>query len=171
MITPKVWILAAVSGAILSAGCEQIRENFGQRSGTENMPEPNARSVWKHVENQNYQRNWSYWPGKGELYKGTEPHGVLLTTYVNPLAQGALTNRAAELPAGAIIVKENYSPKKELAAVTVMYKARDGYNPDHNNWFWLKRLPDGKVEASGKAESCQACHGASKHDYLMTPLP
>lgn len=134
-------------------------------------PQPEAQAVWSHLQAVSYSENWSYWPGTDERYEGTEPHGALLTTYVNPLAEDALTSRAAEMPTGSIIVKENYSPQQELAAVTVMYKADDGYNPDHGDWFWLKRLADGTVEASGKVDSCQACHQASQHDYLLTPLP
>ena len=42
------------------------------------------------------------------------------------------------MPSGAIIVKENYTPAGELAATTVMYK-KSGYNPDHNDWFWINQ--------------------------------
>jgi hypothetical protein len=31
----------------------------------------------------NHYRAWDLWPKKGRLYKGTESHGVLLTTFVN----------------------------------------------------------------------------------------
>jgi len=133
-------------------------------------PAPEADAVWKYLSEAEYQRNWSHWPGKEPLYEGAEPHGVLLATYVNPVAQEALEGGKGELPEGSIIVKENYTPQEELAAVTVMFKST-GYNPDHNNWFWLKRLANGTVEASGRVDSCQACHMASKRDYLMTAIP
>ena len=54
------------------------------------------------------------------------------------------------MPDGAIIVKENYTAKGELQANTVMYK-KSGYNPEHNDWFWLKVLDerDGGGRGSG----------------------
>jgi hypothetical protein len=67
-----------------------------------------------------------------------------------------------------MIVKENYTPEKVLAAVTVMYK-RQGYNPEGGDWFWLKYTPDGAIAAEGKVADCIACHGQSKeNDWLLT---
>jgi len=157
------------AGALVLTGCATETEKA--ESDKPKWPETQASSVWSYIETHDYQENWSFWPGKGELYKGQEPHGALLTTYLNGPARDALTKRADEMPRGAVIVKENYAPDKGLAAVTVMYKAEEGYNPDHNDWFWMKRLADGTVEASGRVDSCQSCHSASEKDYLMTPLP
>ncbi len=36
----------------------------------------------------------------GEYYTGNEPHGMLLTTYLNDLALDALTNAAGEMHVG-----------------------------------------------------------------------
>lgn len=80
-------------------------------------------------------------------------------------------NDPSSLPTGSIIGKENYSPDRETKSVTVMYKASEGYSLEHNDWYWLKRLADGTVEASGKAKGCQSCHQTSDNDYLMTELP
>jgi len=166
----RVIALAAAAATALLTGCatEAEKQNTAQ---TPKWPDAEAASVWSYIESHDYRKDWSFWPGKGELYQGQEPHGALLTTYVNELANDALTSGADKMPRGATIVKENYSPDKELAAVTVMYKAEQGYNPDHNDWFWMKRLADGTVEASGRVDSCQACHRSSERDYLMTPLP
>lgn len=158
-----------MAAAIALTGC--ATDTQMDTSAKPKWPEPEAASLWSYMQSHDYRKNWSYWPGKGELYKGQEPHGALLTTYVNDLAKDALTNRSDEMPRGAVIVKENYGPDKELAAITVMYKAEEGYNPGHNNWFWMKRLRDGTVEASGRVDSCQSCHASSERDYLMTPLP
>jgi hypothetical protein len=126
-----------------------------------------AAALWTRLNRENYQR-WALWPGKGKLYKGQEPHGALLTTYVNPLAQDGLTNGAAHLAPGSIIVKENYGPNKELMAVTVMQKVA-GYDPPHLDWFWAKYQPGGKVEMAGRVAMCSQCHqGASDHDDLWT---
>ena len=66
---------------------------------------------------------------------------MLLTTYLNP---AALTGKAGRMPNDAFIVKENYTAEGEFAANTVMYN-KEGYNPHHNDWFWLKVLADGTV--------------------------
>ena len=47
-----------------------------------------------------------------------------------------------------------------------MYKV-EGYNPEHNDWFWLKVLADGTVDCDGRVEGCQECHSALKsNDYV-----
>ncbi|MFU8813834.1 MAG: cytochrome P460 family protein [Pseudomonadales bacterium] len=141
------------------------------QAGEHDLPEPDAEAVWNYLNEANYEQEWQLWPGTQARYEGTEPHGMLLTTYVNSAAYEALTEFPGQMPRGSIIVKENYTPDEELAAVTVMYKAEQGYNPEHNDWYWLKRQVDGTVDATGRAEGCQACHGVSDKDYLRTPLP
>ncbi|MCW8193853.1 cytochrome P460 family protein [Proteobacteria bacterium 005FR1] len=136
----------------------------------QDLPEPEAEAVWSYLQQQNYEQ-WPFWPGKEGFYEGTRPHGAQLKTYVNETALDALKDFDGDMPAGSIIVKENYTPQKDLAAVTVMYQAGEGYNADHNNWFWLKRLPDGTVEAAGKVDSCQACHQSAPKAYLFTDIP
>ena len=164
----RVYTTAA---ALAAVSLMQSSATVGQTADVQDWPEPDAQAVWSYIQQQEYEENWALWPGTSKLYEGTEPHGMLLTTYVNSTAENALAGLADQMPRGSIIVKENYMPTEELAAVTVMYKASDGYNPEHNNWFWLKRLADGTVETSGKAESCQSCHGVSENDYLRTALP
>lgn len=159
--------LAALTAALLASAAAVV----GAAQGAGKPPKPTAADVWQHLERANYRKSWKFWPGKDAFYKGQEPHGMLLTTYVNPIAHEALAHKAARMPTGSVIVKENYMPDRQLGAVTVMYKAPAGYNPEHNDWFWMKRLPDGKVEASGRVADCQSCHGASQRDYLLTPLP
>lgn len=133
-------------------------------------PDTTAAALWAHLQEENYRESWAMWPGKGELYAGQEPHGMLLTTYLNPLALDAVTNRAGRLPPGAIVVKENFAPDSSFAAATVMYKA-SGYDPEHADWFWLKRNADGTVEVQGRGEMCIACHatqGGARNDYIRT---
>jgi hypothetical protein len=135
------------------------------------LPDTTEAALWSYLQQSRYQENWRMWPGKDRLYKGTEPHGMLLTTYVNDLGYAALTNGAQSLPPGAIVVKENYMPDSTLAAVTTMYKVQ-GFNPQHQDWFFAKHDPQGKAEASGRAEMCQSCHQkASSGSYLYTARP
>ncbi len=112
--------------------------------------------------------DWKMWPGKDALYEGQKPHGVLLTTYVNDIAYKALMERPGEMPDGGIIVKENYTPDEKLAAVTVMYKEK-GFDPNHNDWYYLKYAPDCTIEAQGGVQSCMECHAKAKgNDWLFT---
>ena len=136
--------------------------------GSATMPAPAGKDLWNHLTKVKYRENFTLWPGKGKLYKGTEPHGALLTTYVNKPALEAIQGKKGSMPAGAIVVKENYMPDKKLAAITVMYKVA-GFNPEAGDWFWAKYAPDGKIEAEGKAAMCIGCHGQKKgNDFLFT---
>ncbi len=162
----KRQILAAALVGVASLAL--LRPVSAQAQATQ-MPKADAQALWNHLQQQDYRKQFRLFPGKDKLYQGTEPHGALLTTYVNRTAYEALTGGAGEFPAGAIVVKENYTPDKTLAAITVMYKV-SGYNPDHGDWFWLKRGADGAVEASGKVDGCIACHQKSTRDYIMTPV-
>lgn len=174
--------VSVVGGALALGACApddqqvdataEVVEAVAETSMAEtSMPEPTAAAVWEHLQSSDY-TSWSRWPGKGERYQGAEPHGMLLTTYVNDLALDALTNGAGQMPVGAIIVKENFMAAGTHAATTVMYKAA-GSDPEHNDWWWLKRDADGTIAAEGgpegMAQMCIGCHsGKSDNDYIFT---
>lgn len=131
-------------------------------------------AVWAHLTDADYANSWTLWPEKGELYTGQQPHGALLTTYLNDVAANALSSHAGSMPDGAVIVKENYMPDSSLAAVTVMVKV-SGYNPDQGDWFYSKHLPDGTLDQAngmslaGRVPGCIGCHGAqASNDYIFT---
>jgi hypothetical protein len=138
-------------------------------------PDTTGAALWAHLQEQDYSSEWALWPGKGRLYEGQQPHGMLLTTYLNDVAAKALERGVSSMPAGAIIVKENYMPDKTLAAVTVMFKV-PGYNADHSDWFFTKHLADGELDKmpngmamEGRLPGCQNCHMAKKdNDYIFT---
>ncbi|MBI2861046.1 MAG: cytochrome P460 family protein [Chloroflexi bacterium] len=131
-------------------------------------PATDGTSLYNYITQQNDYHKWKMWPGKQALYPGTEPHGALLTTYVTDNAFSAIDGKEGSIPNGSIVVKENYMPDKTLAAITVMYKVK-GYDPEHNDWFWLKYAPDGKIDVSGKVDMCYGCHGGKRdNDYIMT---
>lgn len=139
------------------------------------LPDTTGASVWSYLEGVGYRDNWALWPEKGQLYTGQEPHGMLLTSYLNDVALEALKTHSGTMPEGAILVKENYMPDSTLAAITVMYKVA-GYNPDHADWFFSKHRPDGSVDKApngmaleGHVPGCQNCHVAKKaNDYVFT---
>ncbi len=174
--------LFVVLGLVALGGCSAGEEGAGEEAGGEAevsegepgaegqtaLPEATAEAVWAYLEAADYQANWTVWPGKGEKYEGTEPHGALLTTYLNPAAAAALDAMQGAMPAGAIIVKENFMPDGMYGAATVMYKA-EGSDPDNHDWWWMKRLPDGTVEFSGSGGPCAGCHsGVAENDYIFT---
>ncbi len=124
--------------------------------------------LYNHVTEEDNYKEWKLWPGKGELYAGTEPHGAFLTTYLNSRAFSAVNGKKGSIPDGGIFVKENYSPEKTLESITMMYKIK-GFNPDSNDWFWAKYQPDGTIEVEGRVPGCIACHeGREANDYIFT---
>lgn len=130
--------------------------------------EASGKALWDYLVKNDYTKKWKMWPGKKALYKGTEPHGALLTTYVNDTALKGIKSKKGVLPNGSIVAKENYSPDKKLMAITVMYKVK-GYNPEAGDWFWVKYAPDGKIAGEGKMDMCINCHSKKKeNDYLFT---
>lgn len=133
-------------------------------------PDTTAEALWSHLQERDYRTAWRLWPGKGELYTGTEPHGMLLTTYANDVAWDALLDGGvASLPEGAILVKENYMPDSTFAGATVMQKVA-GYNPEHQDWLFAKYTPEGGVDAFGRAAGCQSCHMQAESGYVYTPV-
>jgi len=118
-------------------------------------------------------------------YEGTDPHGMMLETFY--------TNGTVNGYTGDLIVKNNYGPEgvtadevlsdpaAHLGAITVMFRREDGYDPDNQNWFWAKFLPDGSLDvnpagmalagrvAKGMDQGCISCHiNAGGDDYVFT---
>lgn len=176
--------VVAVGTTLATAGCtsaEEEEDSTANAAGasttavTAAAPDTTGASMWAYLQAANYGSSWDLWPGKGRLYPGNQPHGMLLTTYMNDVAMGAVASHTGTMPAGAIIVKENYMPDSTLAAVTVMFKV-PGYNADHADWFFTKHLPSGQLDTmpngmamEGRLPGCQNCHmGVAANDYLFT---
>ena len=92
---------------------------------------------------------------------------------------------------GEVIIKNNYGgegvskeavandPDKWLKAVTVMYRREAGYDPEDNNWFWVKFAPDGSIltnpkgaqlagrVAKGMDKGCIACHKTAPGEDMV----
>ena len=166
VLAATVVTVALLAGACASA--ERADTDMPEAAATmASAPDTTGAGLWTHLEAAPY-TNWSLWPGREALYPGTEPHGMLLTTYVNQLGLDAIRSGAGSMPVGTIVVKENHMPDSTLAAVTVMYKVA-GYAPDAGNWFWVKRNADGAIEAEGRVPMCQGCHASQAgNDYLFT---
>jgi len=122
------------------------------------------------------------WP-----YEGSPPHGAILELYVTKVTIGGHT--------GTAIIKKNYrgenltveavasDPARYLKSITVMYRRETGYDPDNQNWFWVKYTPDGGLMtnpkgmklagrvAKGAPKGCIACHSSAPGgDYVYRPI-
>jgi hypothetical protein len=155
---------------LLSVGANTQSSDNSQEDGkTDKSGPPDAKTIWSWMQQAGY-KEWAPWPGQdGDFYEGTRPHGAQLKVYINRTAAGDID----KVPPGSVIVKENYSPEKKLAAITIM-KRIENYDPDNQDWYWVKYLPDGSVattqgrKAAGKVSSCIGCHRAAKGgDYIF----
>ncbi len=128
----------------------------------------NGAAIWDHLKKEGYAKKWKMWPGTTPLYKGPEPHGAFLTTYINDAAYKAITGKKGRFPDGAMIAQDNFSKDKKLKNIDVMYKVK-GYNPKGGDWFWVQFRTDGRIIADGKIDECIKCHDAQKkNDYVYT---
>jgi len=157
LVLGSLAVVAFVSSGMLSA----FAGGMGQ-------PAAEGKAVWDYIHQAEPYQQWPLFPGKDKLYKGRHPHGAFLTTYVSPNAKDAIAAKSGMLPNGAFVVKENYTPEKKLAAVTVMYRVK-GYDAEAGDWYWAKYAPDGKVLKDGKVKGCIQCHQAViSNDWIFT---
>jgi hypothetical protein len=167
----KKKLCAVFCAAVLLIGVAAVAYAIHEEKPAETtvaLPAADAAKLYAYITKDNPYDKWELWPGKGRLYKGREPHGSFLTTYVNNQAYFSARDKKGKMADSSIIVKENYTSQKKMAALTVMYKI-NGYNPSAGDWFWAKYEPYGKVLASGKVEACISCHGSNKtNDFIMT---
>lgn len=132
------------------------------------LPVAAAGPVLAYLERERFREMWELWPGTAAEHPGAEPHGLMLTTYVNRLALEGIETRNGAMPVGAMIVKDNFSAEGDLVATTLMYK-RAGEQSDPSGWFWMKWQPDNTIDAAGPVEGCRSCHGmAQGNDFILT---
>jgi len=164
----------AQSGSSTRGGARRGGESLGGNQ-TRRVPSTFEGRFWNWLQSVQY-HNWAPAPGQnGGSYAGKSPHGAFLKMYLNRIAVG----NAQTLPHGSVIIKENFGKdQKTLMAVTVMYRSKDrkgqGYDPDNNDWYWVKYNPDGSVATkgnmrlAGRLKGCIECHsGADGDDYVF----
>lgn len=132
-------------------------------------PDTTGHAVWAWLGEERYAETWERWPGTTELHPGAEPHGALLTTFVNPIAREALRRGAPAMPPGAVVVTENYLPDSTLVAVTVMVRSA-GFDPRRQDWFRARFGSAGEIEAAGRVEECAGCHAREPDDLFSGEL-
>jgi hypothetical protein len=117
-------------------------------------------------------KDYQKWLVQSDIIPSQPPHGAFVRVYYNMVTVDGKPYH--------VIVKDNFTPDKELAAVTVIVQREAGYDSDNNNWFWVKYGPDGSIGkndkdmalagrvAKGMDMGCIACHkAASDKDYVF----
>lgn len=172
----KTTIKAGLALVLLSTGASAQDAPFGTDKDADY-----AALLWEVMEETNL-------AGEDMLrsfpYEGLAPHGMMLETLYSSATVDGHT--------GDLIVKRNYGPEgvstdevladpgKHLGAVTVMFRREDGFDPDNQDWFWVKYLPDGSLDknpkgmrlagkvAKGADAGCIACHTGAGDDMVFT---
>jgi hypothetical protein len=118
-------------------------------------------------------------------YEGNDPHGTVLEYLETeiPIADAQRLVVVKRNHVGEDVSVENVinDPNEYLASVTVMIRREEGYDPDHQNWWWAKYDPDGSLQtnpadmalagrvAKGADQGCIACHQtAPGNDYVFS---
>lgn len=126
-----------------------------------------AKKIWERMTIETNYWKYKLWPGHQGIQPGQAPHGRFHQIFINPTLYNALPIKNRIAPNGSLIVKENYNIKKELKAITIMLKVKD-YNPEANDWYWVKFSNTGKIAKEGKPKGCIQCHGGIKqNDYVI----
>ena len=170
-MTPHVRVLlhAPVAvAALLFVGCRGAGEEApapARPTATEPAPpapppfdgvSPTGEAIFAWLNGEQYRETWQLLPGTSLLHAGTEGHGALLTTYVDPVAMEALERAERSMPAGAAIVVEDYLADSTLSTISVMARV---YDPDGESgeWRFVRFGTAGEVEA-GPMDACRSCH-------------
>ena len=177
----KAWLAGTLLILTLGVGAFAL----AQMNGSD---EEIAAEVWEMIGDQAYAFTWHYEtePPPG-FYRGNEPHGLVLRTFMNNIAFDAVQNTSGTFPPNSVIVKENHVTEMDadanatddsadrsvpnfepnLESTTVMVKIA-GYNPEAGDWFWAKYQPDGSLDAVGKPAGCIGCHGqVADNDWVF----
>jgi hypothetical protein len=128
------------------------------------------------------------WLMQSDVLVGGSPHGMFVRLYYSIVTVDGVPYH--------VIVKDNFggmdvtldmvteNPADYLMAVTVMVQREAGYDPDNNDWYWVKYDGMGAVGkndmdmflagrvAKGMPMGCIACHvNAKDGDYLFADDP
>lgn len=179
--------LAGLVSASFLTGCARLKVNTAANAAQIPYGDPQnvayAKELWAALASAQLVGSNAK-PAKLHPYNGPAPHGAVLETITS-----SVSVRAQK---GKVVVKRNYGTGKVaigtvkanrgqyLNTVDVMYKREAGYDPDNNDWFWVKYRPDGTLQANpigvrlagrvakGMDRGCIACHSKARgNDYLF----
>ena len=173
--------------ALLCVSLVALRGQFaaGQGSGSSrSTPSRPARpqttqefadSLWRFiVRPQSPYTKWATVP-ISKVEHAEKGHGTNPKIYANPTAMQDLSAP----PQGSIFVIDDYADNgKTRNNVSIMYRAK-GSDPEHNDWYWLRYLPNGSIARTddtpgarpiaGEVKSCIECHDkAGGKDWVFS---
>lgn len=168
------WTMLLILLAVMLPGCASDESGPEKVSETpvaeETAPEEeilSGEALYTYVTEEDNYKNWDLLPGTTELTVGNGPHGAFVTIYASDDAVSAIEENAGVMPYNSTILKENYNSDEELVAVTLMHKV-EGFDPEHNDWYWLVYDANGTIQAEGSVESCYDCHSQrADNDYIF----
>lgn len=169
-----MWTVLLILLAVMFPGCvsdesgpEQVNETPIAEDTVPEGETLSGEALYTYVTEENNYKNWDLLPGTTELIAASSPHGPFVTIYASDDAVSAVEEKAGVMPYNSTIVKENYNSNRELEKVTLMHKV-EGFDPEHNDWYWLAYDADGNIEEEGKVVSCYNCHSQrANNDYIF----
>ena len=166
-----VGLVAGWSTVALSQGSGSSRTD-PPRATRPQTPEEFYSSFWSYLVKKDAAYNTWKDINRGKTDDGIEnPHGNISKTYVNKIAADDLVN----LPAGSILVREDYDDKRKRQSISILYRIAD-YDKEHGNWYWIKYQENGTVvrgsdqkAIAGKVAACIECHQkANGKDFVFS---
>lgn len=122
-------------------------------------------------------KGYKRWTRMNETAVYSATHGdSFVFTYMSPTGLPAAKTGKFPFPVGTVIVKEAYENNGckpgAPGAVFVMEKRAKGYDPNANDWHWVRYNPDGTLwgegTSQGQMDFCAACHEVAKvNDYVF----
>lgn len=164
----KLLVLIVIVSAFLAIGCTTTDPAESETSENTTSAQPDAAALYTQITEEDNYKEWELMPGTGEMDPGNGVHGDMITVYVSDDAFSAVEDKTGAMPNGSIVLKEGYSSDGELQQIVIMQKV-DGFDPEHNDWFWAAYSPDGEVLSEGSLSTCYDCHSqAQDNDYIFT---
>jgi hypothetical protein len=104
------------------------------------------------------------------MVEGNSPHGSVQIWYSTSI-EDIVNDASFTAPEGTVAIKPfDMESDGTLDGYAVMVKMGADFDPDHNNWHYEMRNPDGVLlddPTPGAIEMCYNCHSAaSATDYL-----
>ena len=172
-MTPLCGTALAITGIVILLSQSALAQGSGSSRSTPSRParpqttKEFADTLWRFiVRPQSPYTKWDTLPaGNAERRPADEQvHGPNPKVYANPTAM----QDPAAPPHGSILVIEDYADSgKTRNSISIMYRVK-GTDPEHNDWYWMRYLPDGSLATAdaasgakpivGKVKSCIDCH-------------
>ena len=123
-------------GEVDEAAIKAMADDFANLTQVSDVPTPSAHALADTV-------TFYVADDITELYLSIDPEDPTEVTF----------------PEGALIVKENLDEAGASDGYFAMYKGPEGYDPEGNDWYWLRVDAAGAVGNSGTVGFCKDCHG------------